>query len=229
MRFAAYALIFVATAARADISDSGSLIIGGQGVIVGTMTVQGNAFSVGGATLSVSGGSVNLGGLLNASSAGIKWADGTTSTTAASSPGSQAVSSYTVVPAGSTSQGAYKVAFATVTLALSGNFGVVVNLSCSASVGRNDNEFGWSILYDGHNDKFGLSSTKGVLAVGDAYLGEGTDVSASFPIAASDLTAGSHSFALSFSGNPTFGPTVSWPSSGQGLSGSCRFGVNEIH
>lgn len=73
--------------ARADVSDSGDLTIGGTGVIQGTMTVQGNAFSVGGATFSVSGGSITLGGRLNAAAAGIKWADGTTSTTASSGGG----------------------------------------------------------------------------------------------------------------------------------------------
>lgn len=80
------ALVLIAIAltapARADVSDSGNLTIGGQGIIQGTMTVQGNAFSVGGTTFSVSGGSVTLGGRLNAAAAGIKWADGTTSITA---------------------------------------------------------------------------------------------------------------------------------------------------
>lgn len=69
----------LAASARADVSDSGSLTIGGQGVIQGTMTVQGSAFSVGGTTFSVAGGSVTLGGQLNVSAAGIKWADGTVS------------------------------------------------------------------------------------------------------------------------------------------------------
>lgn len=73
--------------ARADLSDSGSLTIGGQGIIQGTMTVQGAAFSVGGTTFSVAGGSVTLGGRLNAAAAGIKWADGSISTTASSGGG----------------------------------------------------------------------------------------------------------------------------------------------
>ncbi len=81
----------VAAPARADVSDSGNLTIGGQGVIQGTMTVQGAGFSVGGTTFSVAGGSITLGGRLNAAAAGIKWADGTTSTTA-SAGGSAAVS-----------------------------------------------------------------------------------------------------------------------------------------
>lgn len=81
----------LASFARADVSDSGNLTIGGNGVIQGTMTVQGGDFSVGGATFSVSGGSITFGGRLNASTAGIKWADGSTSTTSASAGGGNAV------------------------------------------------------------------------------------------------------------------------------------------
>jgi hypothetical protein len=80
--------LVLAGPARADVSDSGNLTIGGTGVIQGTMTVQGSAFSVGGTTFTVAGGSVTLGGRLNASAAGIKWADGTTSTTSAAGGGS---------------------------------------------------------------------------------------------------------------------------------------------
>lgn len=76
-------LVFVPTA-HADISDSGNLTIGGQGVIQGSMTVQGSAFSVGGSTFSVLAGTVNAGGLLKVSAAGIQWNDGTVSTTSAS-------------------------------------------------------------------------------------------------------------------------------------------------
>lgn len=84
------AALTLCVAARADVSDSGNLTIGGDGVIQGTMTVQGNAFSVGGATFSVSGGSVTLGGRLNASPEGVKWADGTISTTAGGGGGGDA-------------------------------------------------------------------------------------------------------------------------------------------
>ena len=52
-------------------------------MIAGSATVSGSAFSVGASTFVVAGGSVTLGGRLNVASAGIKWADGTTSTTAA--------------------------------------------------------------------------------------------------------------------------------------------------
>lgn len=80
--------LFLAAPARADVSDSGNLTIGGQGVIQGTMTVQGSGFSVGGTTFSVAGGSVTLGGRLNAAAAGIKWADGTVTTSSSSIGGS---------------------------------------------------------------------------------------------------------------------------------------------
>ena len=44
----------------------------GNAVLGGTMTVQGNAFSVGGSTFSVLAGTVNVGGLLKVSPAGIQ-------------------------------------------------------------------------------------------------------------------------------------------------------------
>jgi hypothetical protein len=47
--------------AFADLADTGNLEIGGQGLIRGTFTIEGNAMSVGGSTLSVSGGQVLIG------------------------------------------------------------------------------------------------------------------------------------------------------------------------
>lgn len=80
-------MLFLAVSSRADVSDSGNLTIGGNGVIQGTMTVQGGAFSVGGSTFAVLGGTVQVGGLLRVSNLGIQWNDGTISTTAASGSG----------------------------------------------------------------------------------------------------------------------------------------------
>ena len=78
---------------HADISDNGNLTLSNQAVVQGTMTVQGSAFSVGGSTFSVAAGSVTLGGPLNAAPSGIKWADGSTSTTAVTvSPGTAILS-----------------------------------------------------------------------------------------------------------------------------------------
>jgi hypothetical protein len=95
-------LLFCAGLAHADVSDSGDLLIGGQGVIGGTMTVQGSAFSVGGATFSVSAGTVSVGGLLKPSASGIQWADGSVSTTAAAG-GPAAYASTTTQKIGATS------------------------------------------------------------------------------------------------------------------------------
>ena len=73
-------VFFLRSSVMADVSDSGNLVIGNQGVIQGTMTVQGNAFSVGGSTFSVAGGSITLGGRLNLGADGIKWPNGTVTT-----------------------------------------------------------------------------------------------------------------------------------------------------
>lgn len=54
-------LLFGAGSARADISDNGNLLIGGNGIIQGTMTVQGNVFSVGASTFVVTNGKVGIG------------------------------------------------------------------------------------------------------------------------------------------------------------------------
>lgn len=54
-------LAALAVAARADLTDNGDLVIGGQGVIQGTTTVSGNAFSVGESTLTVTNGKVGIG------------------------------------------------------------------------------------------------------------------------------------------------------------------------
>jgi hypothetical protein len=76
--------LLLAPAAHADLSDSGNLSIGGNGVISGTMTVTGK--DTGGYGLAVSSG-------IDASSGTIKalqilWADGTVSTTASTNGGS---------------------------------------------------------------------------------------------------------------------------------------------
>lgn len=89
-------LAVLALPAWADIVDSGSLIIGSQGVIGGTFTVQGTALGVAGA---VSATSATLSGMgaqiysLTTSSGihilagGVRWPDGTMSTSAAAAGG----------------------------------------------------------------------------------------------------------------------------------------------
>lgn len=72
----------VGPAAHADVSDSGNLSIGGYAAIGGTMTVVGSEFSVGGSSFAVSEGTVQVSGLILPSNVGIRWADGSVSTTA---------------------------------------------------------------------------------------------------------------------------------------------------
>jgi|GEM_PF-3117024 len=92
----AMALLFCVPA-HADITDTGDLNIRGQGIIGGTMTVQGSAFSVGGAitassaTLTASGAntySLTLSSSIHLTGGGVVWPDGTRSTTATSGSGS---------------------------------------------------------------------------------------------------------------------------------------------
>lgn len=130
---------------------SAQFVEDGQGVVKGSMTVQGNAFSVGGSSFAVIGssvgvrttspaaaldvsGSVQIGsgtakstftasGQLKLNAFGIQWADGTTSTTSAST-GFQAVSAATaaVTSQNTTTNTSWtSVAGATVTLTANGN------------------------------------------------------------------------------------------------------------
>lgn len=53
-------LSVIAVSARADISDSRNLALGGSAVIMDSATIVGNAFSIGGATFAVVGGDVGI-------------------------------------------------------------------------------------------------------------------------------------------------------------------------
>lgn len=103
----------LAVPARADIVDSGSLQIGGQGQFGGTVTVQGNALGVAGAvsatSVTLSGSGANVYSLTASSGihiingklkldagAMIEWADGTTSVSSAASGGSVAYATMTI-------------------------------------------------------------------------------------------------------------------------------------
>lgn len=72
-------LVVISSPAQADLIETGQMIVGG------TTTVHGSAFSVGGSTFVVAAGSVTFGGRINAAASGIKWADGTISTSAGAS------------------------------------------------------------------------------------------------------------------------------------------------
>lgn len=93
---AAALMAALALPAQADIVDSGSLIIGGQGVIGGTFTVQGNALGVAGgvsatsATLSGSGNNVfslTTSSGIHILNGGIQWPDGTRSVSSGTASG----------------------------------------------------------------------------------------------------------------------------------------------
>lgn len=137
------------------------------------------------------------------------------------------MSSYTVVPAGSTSQISYSLAFATVTLSVSGVYDLEVTLSCSGDVGANNIVAGWSLLYDGLNNKFGLGATTGIGKIGGTDADGDTLMSGTFPIGRGEVTAGAHTFALSFASEAV--STVVWPATFGGLSTACRWGVKEVH
>ena len=161
------ALLAAALPARADVSDSGALTLGGQAVIAGTATVQGGSFSVGGATFTVSGGSVTLGGRLNLAAAGIKWADGTTSTTAASGGGGSGFvnqSTFTAFPQFSftnTTFAAGCVTNSTVTMTTSGSQVLIYFYGNVTVTGGNYSYF--NVLMDGSFvSPFGSSQSAGV-------------------------------------------------------------------
>lgn len=143
----------LAISARADVSDSGNLTIGGTGVIQGTMTVQGAAFSVGGTTFSVAGGNVTLGGRLNAAAAGIKWADGTTSTTASSGGGGAVAASTFTILSNETTEGVgvlTTVPGSEITLTCAGDVGVEAMFEGSmAQTSSGQGTLKW-ILIDGN-------------------------------------------------------------------------------
>lgn len=189
----ALVLGLTAASARADISDSGNLTIGGNGVIQGTMTVQGNSFSVGGVTFTVAGGSVTLGGRLNAAAAGIKWADGTTSTTASSGTSSSVLaSSFSFLPSYSFTQTTFRVAAGTVTMTTGAN-PVLVCIGCSAGAYPAASSYcGISVLVDG-GYVTGLGSGIGPSQI---YGNNSGSVHQSACIKTQSLSAGSHSFAL---------------------------------
>lgn len=161
-------LLGLAGAAQADVSDSGNLTIGGQGVIAGSMTVQGSAFSVGGTTFSVAGGSVTLGGILNVAAAGIKWADGTTSTTSASGAGGCSNLSACLTDSTSSVSG-----ISSYTFTLSPSTSVAYNLLLNVSP---TGTYNLAIRFNGDSGANYIWSTEGLATNG---AGDGSDYTAS--------------------------------------------------
>lgn len=196
------AVLSLAVSAHADVSDSGDLIIGGQGVVAGTMTVQGSAFSVGGGTFSVLAGTVNVGGLFKVSSAGIRWNDGTISTTAASGAGATVLYSSGSARFGpqDISATTLGVAFSTVTIAdaPAGDYLVYFNTNNANSIAV------CGVLRDG--DFFGTQSASRGIGVNNGTTS--TIEILNGIIIDKDVPAGSHSWALTcrvLSGSTTIG------------------------
>lgn len=140
--------------------------------------------------------------------------------------GVAAVSSYTFVADGSTSQNSYIVAFATVTVTLNGGYDLEVSYNCGVTL-ANQVHAGWSVLYDGQNNKFGLTSTTGANYVGGSTAGQASALGSTFPIKRDEITSGSHTFALTILAQS--GNSVTWPNAYDSKSSNCRFGVKEIH
>jgi len=166
-----FALVGVA---HADISDSGNLTIGGQGIFIGTVTVQGNAFSVGASTLAVTGGKVGIATNVPSTSldvngsaqfgsgavkstftaspgnanfalelssgirfgaGGIRWADGTISTTAAAGGGGVAASTFTRLTSEQTTTSTSWVSITGSTLTLTmGGRRALIGFSCQFGI-----------------------------------------------------------------------------------------------
>ncbi len=214
------ALMGFAGAAHADVSDSGNLTIGGQGVIVGTMTVQGSAFSVGGTTFSVAGGSVTLGGQLNAATAGIKWADGSTSTTAAGgSAAPVVVSSHGIIPGLMTTNTVSYVCVANSTRTITGNGSRVLITFAGNTYNTNGSDsFDLGVLRNGVNLGGGRAIAHNTAKAAPYYYDDD-----SFSFIDDTAPTGTKSYCLWFAMS---GNTGYLCSSG---SGPCQFSVTEIH
>jgi len=136
------------------------------------------------------------------------------------------VSSSTFVQSGTATQATFNVAYATVTVTLNGGYDLEVSLNCAATA-VTDCSLGWSFLYDGANNKFGLGSATGVTWQNSTNTNFHQNISATFPINRGDITSGSHTFGLAFA--VCSGNTITWPSTQGSQQSYCKFGVKEIH
>lgn len=216
----------LAVSARADVSDSGNLTIGGNGVIQGTVTVQGNAFSVGGSTFSVSGGTVQVGGLLRVSASGLQWNDGSVSTTAANGGGSAStfVSTYTYFA--NTSEVAFTntawsaaVLNSTITYTATGGR-ALIGFSCPATNDTAGQSTHAGVLVNGALID-GESSTYGFAQM-DPEGGNSRDSMLSFTHLTQSTYTGATSFALIFRVSASTGRLRMW------FGTACQFWVQEM-
>lgn len=186
--------------AGADYSNINSLsavtsgIVASTGVFTSTLTVQGNAFSVGGSTFVVNGGNVGIGTAnpranLDVSVAGSTWA-------AIFTPN---LSSFTVSSALS---GTYTnttlttcITGSTMTITLPGGVGqIFVGFNGTASVGSLNAVMGAGIIVDGGYVN-GETASKGLTAPQETVATDGTNLS--FSTLLTGLSAGAHNVCLS--------------------------------
>lgn len=209
----------LAGSAHADVSDSGNLTIGGQGIIAGTMTVQGNAFGVGGSTFAVLAGTVNVGGLLKISAAGIQWNDGKVSTTSSSGGGAVLASTFTTnFPGASGTNTTFSapVVGSTVTLTIAGTK-VFCAFTGNCYLGALGEIMYWAMSVDnGFAPGFTNSRSMGssYSSTVNALLG------CSHSFLFTELSPGSHTFGVMFK---SLGSTwnLGSPASGYGNSMAC--------
>jgi hypothetical protein len=242
------------TAAHADVSDSGNLTIGGQGVIAGSMTVQGSGglsvtygvtastLTASSATLTATGSSVYAltsssgihvlnGEIRLEQGAYIRWPDQHTSTTSSAGGGSVITSSFTAVKSGTITQTAPRVAVATVTFTSSGSRNIYIHVYGNFGVSAASGAYPmWSFLMDG-------ALGPGLTELRPACAGAATGIGSSFNVPCSDYvlyggsipTAGAHSYA--FVPWEPQGDQITYPSSQVVNPGTVKatlvFGVEE--
>lgn len=225
---------FFTPVVHADIIESGNLLLGSQAVIGGTVTVQGEAFSVGGSSFSVSAGTVQVSGLILPSDAGIRWADGTTSTTAvAGGGGSTDNSTFTYLTDEYTNTGTNMgpcIAGSTVTLTTSGG-PVEISFDFSQAQTAGGGGTRVQVLMDGNwIDDFGASESMAPMSRESG----GSSVQL-FPTLLlyrtnSPPSAGSHGFCVTFERNAGGTSYITCKKSGAFAEGpkKCLFSVREL-
>lgn len=184
-------------------------------------------------TTALAGKQASFTGISSACAAGFylssgTWSNGVTTGGGCVQPSfsGTAASSFTAVPSGSTTQTAFTLFYATVTLSLTGLYDVEATLMCNGNTGANNVTGAWAVCYDGSCSKFGQSGTIGAGAMSPSNVTGGVNSSGVLPILSSEVSAGSHNFAVSFLAQP--GNTFTWPGLYGSITNVCRFGVKEI-
>lgn len=246
-----------AASARADVSDSGNLTIGGQAVIAGSMTVTG-PIAGSSVTLSTTGtaayalttstGIHVLNGRVKLESGSyIEWPDGTKSTTSAAGSGgagAAAASTFTILSSETSANDTLtEVTGASITLTCAGDVGVeVVFEGSEAHSGSGGGTLKWVFMDDAYISNLCLnaacSSTRPApwsssVSMGGLGRDPGASSTAVFPFTIITppfpCSAGSHNFKVKF--KRTGGGTsyiACAPSGGTFTSAPCVFIVREV-